>query len=288
MTDQPSGAPDLLSALKETWQASSGTTETASRRRSPVVESLAETVEKSFQGSETRDHAIAAIAQAQERLGATSQDLAHNLSLMTLTPRQQEISDGIRQGYADCATTMNQLQEAVAAEDKAGATRTIESLREISHQLYGHQAEWERETAMDSSGSGAAVLPGEYVRLYEACDRVARGRMTKPEWLAVLEGITSAVHETAAKMEEGLTPYREQLGDEPVLKGVAAEIQAGLVDCISALQEIHAFEDDDDVNHLNQGWTAFVAAFNRIQQGVGRMMASQGSQDDMVILEHDE
>ena len=288
MTDQPSGAPDLLSALKETWQASSGAGENRTPRRSPVVESLAETVEKSFQGSETRDHAFAAIEQARGRLAAASQDLAHNLSLMPLTAAQQEISDGIRQGYADCETTMDRLQEAVTATDRAQATEAIEKLRELSHHLYGCQAEWERESGLDTSEGGAAVLPGEYVRLYEACDRVARGRMTKTEWLAVLEGITSMVYETAGKMEEGLTPYRSQLEEEPVLTAVAAEIQAGLVDCTTALAEMRAFDDDDDTSHLNQGWTAFVAAFARIQKAVGHMMATQGSQDDMVILEHDD
>jgi hypothetical protein len=110
----------------------------------------------------------------------------------------------------------------------------------------------EEEVAHSEPEDDGPVIPPFYQPLYQATEAVAVGDLEMEEWLA----IWSQVGLTLERMVEQITAQVERveatLGQETRVAG--ALLLQGLENALEALQVMGDFVDDQNPEHLNQGW----------------------------------
>ncbi|MEW6279266.1 MAG: hypothetical protein AB1758_11620 [Candidatus Eremiobacterota bacterium] len=131
--------------------------------------------------------------------------------------------------------------------------------------------EMERTAATrQETSSDLVMVPPEYMQLYQACDLVASGNLPVEHWNAVVMSFVNSFSQSRAFVEDQLTQQADALGEVAELEKISNLLLMGLADAERALDEMLMFEQDGQVEHLNQGWMDLLKATRKVQEaGVG-------------------
>ncbi|GMU50899.1 MAG: hypothetical protein AMXMBFR33_00450 [Candidatus Xenobia bacterium] len=131
--------------------------------------------------------------------------------------------------------------------------------------------EMERTAASKTETSSDLVMvPPEYMQLYQACDLVAGQKIPTEQWRAVVDTFLVSFTQSRAFVEEQLAAQAEALGEISELEGIASLLVRGLTEAEKSLDLMLQYEEDGEVDHLNQGWMDLLKATRKVQEaGVG-------------------
>jgi hypothetical protein len=275
---------DLLGALRQTMRESEVGGVDSGPRQSRNLEN---TLEAALEGPP--EQGLAAVREQRARLQAALGDLESHLQGMPLEGTAGALVERIRALYRENGEALGALETAVGASDRARVAALAETLREITSRMFECHDAWQAELRlMEQQSSGMVVVPEQYVALYEACDKVARGEIDVGAWRAVLEPVASQVRSTRDRVESGLGGLGGRLAEDPWCEGLAAQVRLGLEESVRGLERMGAYPGSGNVVDMNEGWNALVAGTLRIQKAMHAMSAGQGESNDVVILDQDE
>lgn len=252
--------------------------------RSTEVESFIGRVRKSLE-----DHApleaIEDVHGMRQRVTAARLDLEGTRAGSGLSKAQMSLMDRIHNCYSSYLDALEEMERALCGHDPDRAGLELERMRAITAQLCHCQDEVEANVA--SQGEGTVMVPGHLAELHRACEEVAHGRMSVPEWLKVLEGVDQTMRTDCSKMRAMTDRLQARARADSDDAGIAETAEVSLEameEVIDALGQMRNFVHNGEVEHLNQGWTRVATAIVRLQRTSLAMSRTVGSTEDALIL----
>ncbi len=115
---------------------------------------------------------------------------------------------------------------------------------------FGEVAEEEVDEEEDSEPEVA--IPPFYMPLYQATEAVAVGQLETEEWMAIWQQVGVSLESMSDQIQAQVRRVGLTFGKETKIAGEL--LLHGLESALEALTEMGEFLEDQDPEHLNQGW----------------------------------
>lgn len=113
-------------------------------------------------------------------------------------------------------------------------------------------------------------IPEFYVPLFHATQALANGEIESDDWLDIWERVGLTLYSIIQQIEVQIQRMGPTFAAQPEALAAGQLLRNGLHQALVALDEMAEFVDDDDVDHLHNGWVDLIKASGLVEKASAR------------------